>query len=220
MDKITALENIYDTWNDSELSLADKINGVSSAYYSAGLDLATTAAFIKATPAELETLLGLSELDDEIIELISEVNPPNTTWMMIMEASDEEIRQALESLKSNRDHSYGKDTNYTASEFVYQKMLEASGPTIEQKVGSLSGDDLKHAFKKGSDFDALNDWQKKFIKSVAAQRKMGKTLTDKQINSLRGTLTGLAEKGAITRNSIDGDQDICDRILDALEIYQ
>lgn len=217
MDKITALENINNKWNDSEISLADRIVGVSSDFYSAGLDLATTAAFIKATPAELETLLGLSELDDEIIELISDVNPPITTWTMFMEASDEEIRNALESLKADRDHSYGRDTNYTASEFVFNKMLEASGPTIEQKIGSLSGDDLKHVLKKGSDFDALNDWQKKFIKSVAAQRKMGKTLSDKQIKSLKDALIGLVEKGAIARDSIDGDQDICDRILDALE---
>ena len=104
MDKITALENINNKWNDSEISLADRIVGVSSDFYSAGLDLATTAAFIKATPAELETLLGLSELDDEIIELISDVNPPITTWTMFMEASDEEIRNALESLKADRDH--------------------------------------------------------------------------------------------------------------------
>ena len=217
MDKISALENIYETWNDTELSLADKIIGVSSDFYSAGLDLATTAAFIKATPAELETLLGLSGLDDDIIELISEVNPPNTTWTMIMEASDEEIRQALVSLRSNRGNSYGKEANCTASEFVFQKMLEVSGPTIEQKVGSLSGDDLKHALKKGLDFDILNDWQKKFIKSVAAQRKMGRTLTDKQVNSLKDALSIMVDKGAITKNSLDGDQDICDRILDALE---
>ena len=203
MDKITALENILDTWNDSEISLADKINGVSSAFYSAGLDLATTAAFIKATPTELETLLGLSELDDEIIEFISEVNPPNTTWTMLMEASDEEIRQALESLKTNRYHSYGKDTNYTASEYVYQKMLEASGPTVEQKVGSLSGDDIKHAMKKGEDFGALNDKSIKFMKSVAARRKTGKTLTDPQIKWLKDILVTLNNRGAITRNSID-----------------
>ena len=217
MDKIEALENIKKAWENTSLSLGNKIIDISTNYHSSVLDLATTAAFIKATPAELETLLELGELDDEIIEMISEVDPPITTWTVLAEASDEEIKQALISLREDHDLIYDRNTNHTASEYVFQKMLEVSGPTLEQKVGSLSGDDLKHAYKKGIDFDILNDWQKKFLKNIGTQRKMGKTLTDKQIGSLIKTLTVLADRGAIVRNSIDGDQEICDRILDALE---
>lgn len=218
MDKIEALENIKMAWEDPSISLEKRIIDISTDFHSAGLDLATTAAFIKSTPAELETLLALGELEDEIIEMISEVNPPNTTWTMLAEASDDEIKQALQSIKENRESLYDDNADYTVSEFVFQKMMEVSGPTIEQKVGSLSGDDIKHAFKKGVDFDALNDWQKKFMKNIGTQRKMGKTLSDKQIGSLINTLTVLVDKGAISRASIDGDQDICDRILDALEL--
>ena len=218
MDKIEALENIKESWNDSNLSLGEKIIKISTDYHSSGLDLATTAAFIKATPTELETLLALGELDDEIIDMISEVNPPNITWTMLAEASEEEIKQALTSLKEERDVMYDRSADYTVSKYVFQKMMEVSGPTLEQKVGSLSGDDLKHALKKGVDFDVLNDWQKKFLKSIGTQRKMGKTLSDKQIESLIKTLNVLVDRGAIARNSIDGDQDVCDRILDALEM--
>ena len=95
-------------------------------------------------------------------------------------------------------------------------MLEVSGPTIEMKVGNLSGDDLKHALKKGENFNALSDWEKKFLKSVSGQKKRGRMLTDKQVMQVIKILGNLVDKKAILRNSIDGDQDICDRILDAL----
>ena len=41
-------------------------------------------------------------------------------------------------------------------------------------------------------------------------------MSEKQLATLRRILTNLADKGAIVRNSIDGDQDLCDKVLDAL----
>lgn len=218
MNKFEALETINKIWNSRELSLEERILRISTAYHSSGLDLATTAAYIKATPAELEMLLELGELDDEIISLISEVNPPITTWTMLAEASDTEIKEALRSFEDNRETRNDSMSNYTVSEYIYNKMMEVSGPTIEQKVNDLTGDDIKHVIKKGEDFDILNKWQDKFLKDIARQKKIGKTLTDKQLMKLVETLGVLIEKGAITRNSIDGDQEICDRILDAMEL--
>ena len=43
---------------------------MSNAYYDVGLDLATTAAYIKATPAELDALLALGGLEDNLIESV------------------------------------------------------------------------------------------------------------------------------------------------------
>ena len=70
--------------------------------------------------------------------------------------------------------------------------------------------------KKGENFNALSDWEKKFLKSVSGQKKRGRMLTDKQVMQVMKILGNLVDKKAILRNSIDGDQDICDRILDAL----
>ena len=95
-------------------------------------------------------------------------------------------------------------------------MVEVSGPTVEQKLAGLSGDDLKHLHKKGSDYSALTDWDSKFLKSIAGQKKKGKVLSDKQSAQLLKIIQKMVDKGAITRNSIDGDQEICDRVLDAL----
>ena len=96
-------------------------------------------------------------------------------------------------------------------------MIEISGPTMEQKILSITGDELKHLLKKGTDFGKLNEWQTKFLKSVAAQKKKGRTWSDKQIASIINTLNQMAENGIIVRNSVDGDQEICDKILDILE---
>ena len=216
MNKVEALEEIKRIWSDSNILLGDKINDISSLFYSEGLDLAGTAAFIKATPSELDALLSLGDLDEGILNLISKVNPPKTTWTMLGNASDEEVIEALNALDDDKANNK-ENIHFTFSEFVYQKMIEISGPTMEQKILSITGDELKHLLKKGTDFGKLNEWQTKFLKSVAAQKKKGRTWSDKQIASIINTLNQMAENGIIVRNSVDVDQEICDKILDILE---
>lgn len=214
MNKTDALETIKEAWNDDALSLGEKIIRISTAYYAAGLDISGTSAYIHTTESELNSLLELSEFDDDIIEAISRVNPPKTTWTVLSSASDEEVEHALDLLGASK--APGKQHG-SSDEFVYYAMIEISGPTIEQKVGNLNSDILKHALKKGEDFGALSDWDIKFLKSVAGQKRRGKVLSDKQVNSLIRILNKLVDNDVIKHDSIDGDQDICDEILDALE---
>lgn len=212
MDKIEALERIKEIWNSKEISLGDKIIDIATCYYEVGLTLSTTAAYIKATPLELDSLLALSEFDDEIIAKISDVNPPKTTWIMLSNASEKEIIKALEVMTSSRTKEY------TASEYIYQSMLEISGPTVEQRIQELTAQDIKHLRTKGEDFNCLNSWEIKFMKSLASQRVRDekKEFSEKQVNSLIKTLNALVDKGVIKRDSIDGDQEICDKVLDIL----
>ena len=119
MDKIEALETVKEIWNDPEKTLGQKINSISEAYYSTGLDLATTAAYIKATPAELDALLELSEFDEDIIEMISKADPPKTTWSVLASASDEEVTQALKALEREDISVQQKESHMTMSEFVF-----------------------------------------------------------------------------------------------------
>lgn len=214
MDKFQALDHINTTWNDSNIPLGEKILTVSNAFYAVGLDLSTTAAYINATPAELDALLSMGGLDEDIIELISKVNPPKTAWSLLASASDDEVRQALDALAGNKG---GKGVSHsTISEFVYQQMIEVTGPTTETLVGMLSGFELGHALKKGQDFNAFSEWENKFMKSIVAQKKRGKTLSNKQLVQVLKILSNIADKGVIKRNSIDGDKEICDKILDAI----
>lgn len=96
MNKVEALDQIKTNWEDKDIKLGDKISSISDLFYSEGLDLSGTAAFIKATPSELEALLSLGALNSEILDMISDVNPPKTTWTMLGNASDEEIIEALQ----------------------------------------------------------------------------------------------------------------------------
>ncbi len=216
MDKIEALEEIKTIWNAKDSNLGKKIIKVSSSFYDAGLDISTTAAYINATPAELDALLALGGLEDNLINLIGEINPPKTTWQLLASASEEEIKQALNALAENREKTGENRVHSALSEFIYQQMIEVAGPTSEQRVGMIAGSDLAIILKKSEDFKALSDWDKKFFKSVTNQKKRGKTLSCKQLPILYRILTDLADKGVIVRNSIDGDQEVCDRVLDAI----
>ena len=216
MNKVEALNHIKEIWNDNEISLGEKIISISTDFHSAGLDLAATAAYIKATPAELDSLLSLGELDDEIIERISEINPPKTTWTMLASAGDDEIKCALETIEQRIEKS-GEADELTLSELLYQSMISVSGPSIEQKVRTLTGDILDHALKKGKSFKILTSKEESFMKSIASQKRRGKVLSDSQISWLIDILNKMADKGAVTRDSMDGDKKICNLILDAIE---
>lgn len=218
MSKIDALQEIKELWGSETLSLGEKIIRISSEFSSAGLDLASTAAFIKATPSELDSFLSLGYFDDNIIQQISKVNPPKTTWTMLANASEDEVLQALNALEHSEKTEFKNNSHYTASQFVYQKMVEMSGPTITQRVAGLSGAEISHMLKKAEDFGKVNDWEIKFLKSISVQKKRGRTLTDKQVELLVKILNHLVINGVIKRNSIDGDVEICDRVLDALGV--
>lgn len=214
MDKIEALELIKNTWRDESIDLGKKIISISTAFYSSGLSLDTTAAYIKATPSELEALLSMGALDDSIIEKISEVNPPKTVWTLLSSASEEEVLEALDALKDNAGSM--EDDSVELSQFVFQKMIEVAEPRTEQKLAVLTSSELKYAREKGENFGALSEWDVKFMKSITSQKHRGKVLSEKQLGILVGILNQLVDKGAISRQSIDNDQEFCDKVLDAL----
>jgi len=212
MDKIEALEIIKETWDDETLSLEAKINIISDAFYSVGLDIATTASYIKATPAEFETFLSLSNLDDEIISMISKANPPKATWLLFASGNDEEITKALTALGTSSKSQYE-----SVCEFVYQQMIEIAGETTEHIVSRLTGNELFYLAKKAKDFNTVNSNKIKFLNNIAGQKKRGKVLSDKQISFLIDVLNDLADNKVIQRNSIDGDAELCDKVLDAID---
>ncbi len=212
MNKFEALEFIKGSWNSKELSLEDKVIKISDAFYSVGLDVATCANYIKATPAEFDAFLSLSNLNDEMIRLISEAEPPKTTWALLASGNDDEIKKALAALSAS-----SKIMNESVSEFIYQQMIEIAGETPEQLIAQLTGGELFYLANKAKSFSSVSQKQIIFLNSLAGQKKRGKMLTERQIAALINTLQNLADNNVIQRNSIDGDQDICDKILNALD---
>ena len=55
------------------------------------------------------------------------------------------------------------------------------------------------------------------MNSVAGQKKRGKVLSDKQLTILIDILNKLADNKIIQRKSIDGDIELCNKVLDAIE---
>lgn len=210
MEKIDALELIKEKWAEDNLSLEDKIISISSAFYSVGLDIATTANYIRVTPAEFDAFLSLSNLSDEMIRMISEANPPKTTWPLLASGNDEEIKKALSALSASSSLR-----NESVSEFIYQQMIEVAGETPEQQISQLTGGELFYLAGKAKNFSVAEKGIK-FLSSVAGQKKTGKVLNEKQINVLMDILKDLADNNVIQRNSIDGDKELCDKVLDAI----
>ena len=205
MGKLESLDKIKNIW-DSTKRLKDIVLGVSEEYYANGLDLASVAAYIKATPSELDAVLKLSELDESLLEKISDSNPPKTAWTILASASEDEIKRMLEEPESL---DWGEDK-------IYKRLVRAAEPTIQDKVGVLSGVVIEAIYKKGIAYNALNDWQKRFLKSISGQRKIGKQLSEAQTEKLIEVFTSLIDSDVITRNCIDDDAEYCNIVLDAL----
>lgn len=210
MEKIDALELIKEAWGSGKLSLEEKIFKISDAFYSVGLDIATTANYIKTTPAEFDAFLSLSNLDDDLIRMISEANPPKTTWSLLACGSDEEIKKALTALSASSSLK-----NESVSEFIYHQMIEAAGETPEQLVSQLTGGELFYLANKAKNF-SVNEKLLKFLNSLAGQKKRGKVLSEKQLSALMDMLKELADNSVIQRDSIDGDKELCNKVLDAI----
>jgi hypothetical protein len=154
--------------------------------------------------------LSLSCLEDELIEKISKSNPPRTTWTMLANANEDEIEEALKVIDENID----KHISY--SELVYRSMIDISGPSIEQKINSITATELKKIRVKGEQYRKLTDKEVIFLKSLASRKGKGSALTEKQIPWLISILNSLVDANVISKNSRDNDQDLCDKILDLL----
>lgn len=211
MNKFEALEIIKEAWDAKDLSLEEKIFKISDAFYSIGLDIATCANYIKATPAEFDAFLSLSNLNEDMIRLISEAKPPKTTWSLLASGNDDEIKKALSALSTS-----SKFINESVSEFVYQQMIEIAGETAEQQISQLTGGELFYLAKKAKNFNSVSQKTINFLNSLAGFKKRGKVLTEKQLLALTDLLNNLADNNVIKRNSIDGDNDLCDKVLNAL----
>ena len=208
MGKIESLDEIKRIW-DSHKSFEDTVLGISEIYYSNGLNLESVAAYIRATPAELDAALKLSELDEELIKKISVSNPPKTAWTILASASEDEIKRMYEE---------DEKPDYDDTIKFCRKLIGTATPTAADKVGALSSIVIDAMRKKGLAYSAItpNSFPDKFLRSISRTRKFGKLLTDKQIKKLIEILTSLVNSNVITRDCIDDDAEYCNIVLDAL----
>lgn len=191
------------------IPLEEWVNGVSQQYYEARMGLRLSSAVANCDPAELQAVLNLATLDEVELSKISASNPPITTWFQLAGGNLEEIEAALEALKLTEPGESRIDVVHRAFERV-------SGPSVETRVISLDSTVLDFAVKKGLGYSVYNDKQLKAIKDFARKKKSGQTFTAPQVAFLTSLLMMLTESGAVSRDSPDDDQDLCDQILDAV----
>lgn len=215
MSKVDSLVSIKRLWKDATISLYDKATSISEEFYSANLDLAGAAEYIGATPSELDSLLSLSELEEDMLRQVSDAKPPVTTWMFLANASEDELQAAIKEIGERKQ---GTETVESLGERLYAAMIQVAGPTPDQVLANLTPDVLFAMVKRAEAFKATSEKNIKALKSFGMWRKRGKTLTDKQVKYLRSILSQLVSAGAIKRNGIDNDQEMCDIVLDALEL--
>lgn len=204
---------IVEVWSEKErLSIADWARKVSDTFANSQSSVIATARILKVHPAELFAVLNLATLNDEILEKISQQKPPITTWLSLSKADANGVESALEALDKAK-----KDKNKISPCQVVDEAIEqvgGGGPT--SRVAKLDSAAILHAAKKAEDYGALNPKSRAALKKFGSMRKTGKLLTPKQIGYMQGMLEDLVSRGVIKRNSPDGDQELCDEILEAL----
>jgi hypothetical protein len=206
-ERPTPEEQLRSVWATSELAFGIWIREVADGYATCGLNLEAAASLVGATPAELEAVLQLSLLEDDELGLFESV-PPKTTWFLFAGASPAGIRAGLDALKSRGTVS--------AFDVVADAIREAQGPTEQERVAALSWQVFAHAAKKAEQYNQLTDRHRRALKGFGSRKRGGRPLTGAQVAYATGLLAELADAGVISRKSMDGDQELCDQVLDAL----
>jgi len=204
---------IVEAWSErNNLTIADWVKKVSDIFANSQSSVIATARVLKIHPAKLFAVLNLATLEEQLLDKISECNPPITTWLSLSKADAIGIEAALEALEAAR-----KEKSRTSPCQLVDDAIErvgGGGPT--SRVAKLDSKAILHAAKKAEDYGALTPKSRAALKKFGSMRKTGKLLTPKQIGYMQGMLEDLVKRGVIKRNSSDGDQELCNQILDAL----
>jgi len=206
MDPVEGLQAV---WSTPDLPLGTKARLISRFTMKSRLSLEGAARICDAAPAEIQALLDLATLDDDDLDLVSQANPPATTWFLFAGADSDWIRAGVEALRA-------VPAQEPVLRAVYEAMREQSGPDLDERIAALSGETLGHLAHKAKEYGKLSPKARKFLVDLAKRKGVGRSITERQLNWLRAILFELVECGVVCRESPDDDQDSCNEVLDAL----
>lgn len=204
-------EGLEVAWTNPTFTLAERARLVASLHMRSRMTLEGTARISGATPAQIQALLELATLDDDDLDLVSSANPPATTWLLFAQAEPGEIRAGVEAIQHLSDDD-ASDTPAVLA--VYRAMRLIAGPTKNDRLASLSGLTFSHLEHKAKEYGVLTKYGHGLLTTLSRYKKMGKQPTEKQLDFLAGILIQLIQEGVITHESKDGDQEMCEQILD------
>jgi hypothetical protein len=196
--------------NVDKLPFDQWLINLSNAFASAGMTLKIGAVVLDVRPAELQAALNLASLDEESLILLAGQNPPPTTWFSLASASTGAIKAALLALST-------PEAKNSPSSVVEAAIRNISGPSVAEKVGSLPSEVFGHAAKKAEAFQLLTEKSRNALKGFQRTKRTSGSLSPAQVAFAKDLLQQLVDGGAISRDSKDGDTEICNLILDALD---
>mgnify|MGYP000066472701 CR=1 FL=1 len=185
---------------------------LASSFENSAYSLQTAARIAGVRPAELFAILQVGTLDDELLTEFARVMPPKTAWLSICSSSEDGAKAALLALENLKG-----DAGYSPWQTAEAAIETATGGSVHSKVAHLSSSLVNHALKKANNYSLLSDKEKSAMKNFAMSKKMGKSLTPKQVAYLQILLQKVVDGGAIRSDSPDGDANECIEILKALE---
>ena len=185
---------------------------LAEAFENSAYSLQTAARLAGVRPAELFAILQVGTLEDAILKEFARVMPPKTSWLSICSSNEDGAKAALGALEKAKGIA-----GYSPWQTAEAAIESATGGSVHSKVAQLSSGIILHALKKAKDYSLLNDKERTAMKGFAASKKIGKSLTPKQVAWLQIMLQTLVEGGAIALDTPDSDANECLEILSALE---
>lgn len=204
---------LEEAWSaKSTMAFKEWVLLLASSYANSSDTLQSAARKINVRPAELYATLQLATLDDDLLDEFQIVMPPKTTWLSISSSTREGVLAAIQ------EFSKPGEENISSPWKRAEAAIEAAtGGSVHSRVANLSSSLILHALKKAKDYGLLTDKQKNALQGFARSKKLGKSLTPKQVAYLQILLNLLVSGNAITANSPDGDQKENIELLEALK---
>lgn len=159
------LGNLQETWlSRNEMPVGDWVQAVSTAYFNCNTNLDSAAQLLDTQPAEIQATLNLACMDESDLALVSEFNPPITTWFFVAECPSDRLRELLEEIQKS-DHI---ESSAGRAQALLNTFL---GPSILDSIATLNSADFAHLAKKATSYNALNDKHRKALASFGATLK-------------------------------------------------
>jgi hypothetical protein len=208
-DSESTMLTLVDIWDSSRDPFEEWVQSVSRAFYDSKYGIESAARLLDTSSGELAAVLSLATMEDDALELLAEDVPPKTTWFAFAGASHDEIEAGLEALGE-------RDPDDSPHAVVKTAMEEVRGPTPEQNVAELPGDVFFHLSTKAKQYEILSGKARSFLYQMGRLRASDNEPSPAQTDWAHDLLEEMADKGAVSRDSPDDDQEICDQVLDAL----
>lgn len=207
-DLSTGRNVLHEVWNGQRSPLSRWVRAVSEAVEASGLDNLDAAEAAGVTVAELDAVTRLALFDDATLEAVSLAEPNITTWFLLTELKTEDVIAVL-----------AKAAGITDAPSEYQRLVRArtdlDGRPSVNTIQNVDPEALEFALSKARAYSVWDQRSRNYkaLDDFAKRRRSGRTLTPAQTAYAEGLLKELMDAGAVRVPSPDGDDQLCERVI-------